>query len=772
MDIINPSGKKSLQVETEWLGRKLVLEINRVGFRSTSSVLVRYGDTVVLGTVVVGKEPVEQDFFPLTVDYEEKFYAAGKISGSKFIKREGKPADEAILVGRLIDRPIRPLFPKNCRQEIQVVATVLSMDPNFRPDVIGMLAASTALMLSGTPFDGPIAGLRIGRLDGEFKAFLTPAERERSTLDLVVACKDGKVMMVEAGADEVPEAMIIEAMHWAVKNVQPALDLQRELMEKAGVEPVDCEMHYTEEELAAQEVVNQWLEGKLGANIRGNVLTRSEKIEAFRDEMNAEFAQKYGAGDTEEEKLADYEAKYQNLYNTAFDLAINEDVRQGIIKDGVRPDGRTLTEVRPLSSQVGILPRVHGSSLFTRGLTQALNAVTLAPLSFAQIVDTMEVTDGKRRYMHHYNAPSYTVGEPGRIGAPGRREVGHGYLAERALLPVLPPEEDFPYAIRSVTEIMSQNGSTSMAATCSSCLALMDAGVPLKRPVSGVAMGLIMDEDTPYILTDLMDAEDFAGHMDFKVTGTTEGITALQMDMKVHGLPVDILEKAIEQSHEGRMFILSHMLEVLPAPRKSISKYAPRIEKLNVSPDKIGTVIGKGGETINKITTETGATVDIDDTGLVTVSGDNAEQIQKAVEWIRSITEEPEVGHIYDGTVVTIKDFGAFVNIMPGIDGMLHVSQISDKRVDRVEDVLQLGQKIRVKLSAIDDKGRLSLTMRKIEQPQTEGEEATTEPESKDQKTHQSDDSKSSQSKAKAKAPQDKDDKAKAPQEDKTKQKK
>lgn len=727
VDIINPSGKKTLSVETDWLGRKLKLEINRVGFRSTASVLVSYGDTMVLGTVIVGKEPVEQDFFPLSVDYEEKFYAAGKISGSKFIKREGKPADEAILIGRLIDRPIRPLFPKNCRLEVQVVATVLSMDPDFRPDVIGMLAASSALMLSGAPFDGPVAGLRIGRINGEFKAFLTPEEREKSTLDLVVACRDGKVMMVEAGAQEVPEAMIIEAMHWAVKNVQPALDLQRELMKAAGVEPVDCAMHYTEEEEAAHAEVAAWLEGKLGENIRGNVLERTEKLDALHDAMDAEFALKYGEGESEEEKVADYDERLQKLYADAFEYVVFNDVRRGIIKDGVRPDGRSLTEVRPLSSQVGVLPRVHGSSLFTRGLTQALNAVTLAPLSFAQVVDTMEVTDGKRRYMHHYNAPSYTVGETGRIGAPGRREVGHGYLAERALLPVLPSEEEFPYAIRSVTEIMSQNGSTSMAATCSSCLALMDAGVPLKRPVSGVAMGLIMDVengaeitaddiDKAYVLTDLMDAEDFAGHMDFKVTGTTEGVTALQMDMKVHGLPVDILEKAIEQSHAGRMHILEHMLSVIAAPKPEISQYAPRIEKLMINPDKIGMVIGKGGETINKITTETGAIVDIDDSGLITVAGDSAEKIQKALDWIRSLTEEPEVGKVYEGTVATIKDFGAFVTILPGIDGMLHVSQISDKRIKNVSDVLKVGDKVKVKLVAIDDRGRLSLTMRNIEQ--------------------------------------------------------
>lgn len=723
MDIINPSGKQVVRVERELCGKTLTLEVNRVGFRSTASVLVSYGDTVVLGSVVVGKRPVVQDFFPLSVDYEEKFYAAGKISGSKFIKREGKPADEAVLVGRLIDRPIRPLFPKGYRQEVQVVTTVLSMDPSFRPDMVAMIAASSALMLSGTPFDGPVAGLRIGRVDGEFRAFLSPEERKRSMMDLVVACKDGKVMMVEAGADEVPEAMIIEAMHWAVKNVQPALDAQRELVEKVQPEVQEYELVLPDEQVQAK--AETWYKEHAGERVRGNVLERQSIIEQLKQEMHAEFAAELGEGETEEEKIADYAERMQGEYDQAFDLAVHHEVRRGIIEDGERPDGRKLNEVRPLSSQVGILPRTHGSSLFTRGLTQAMNIVTLAPLSFAQVVDTMEVTDGKRRYMHHYNAPSYTVGEPGRIGSPGRREIGHGYLAERALMPMLPSEEDFPYAIRSVTEIMSQNGSTSMAATCSSCMALMDAGVPIKRPVSGVAMGLMMnvpagdeiteaDVDKAYVLTDLMDAEDFAGDMDFKVTGTVEGVTALQMDMKVHGLPVEILERAIEQSHEGRMHILEHMLSVIAEPRKEISVYAPRIEKLMVNPDKIGAIIGKGGETINKITSETGAMVDIADDGLVTVSGEN-EAIEKAVEWIRGLVEEPEVGKVYDGTVATIKDFGAFVTILPGVDGMLHVSQISDKRVDNVSDVLKVGQKVRVKLTAIDDRGRLSLSMRNVE---------------------------------------------------------
>ncbi|MFZ2494347.1 MAG: polyribonucleotide nucleotidyltransferase, partial [Candidatus Saccharimonadales bacterium] len=384
----------------------------------------------------------------------------------------------------------------------------------------------------------------------------------------------------------------------------------------------------------------------------------------------------------------------------------------GIVSDKTRPDGRKLDEVRPLSSEVGLLPRTHGSSLFTRGVTQAMNIVTLAPLSYAQMIDTMEVNDGERRYMHHYNAPGYTVGEVRRLGSPGRREIGHGYLAERALMPVLPSTEDFPYAIRSVTEIMSQNGSTSMAATCSSCLALMDAGVPLSAPVSGVAMGLMMDGDTPYVLTDIADAEDFAGDMDFKVTGTEKGVTAMQMDMKVHGLPVDVLRQAVMAAKPGRLHILEHMKSVLDAPRTALSKFAPRIEKLMVNPDKIGAIIGKGGETINKITKETGAEVDIRDDGLVTVSAVNSEAIEKALEWIKGLTEEPEVGKIYEGKVVKIMEFGAFINIMPGIDGMCHISAMSDSRVEKVTDVVKEGDMVKVKLVAIDDRGRLSLSMK------------------------------------------------------------
>lgn len=707
MSIINPSGKEIFSVTTELCGRPLTLEVNRVGFRTTGSVLVRYGDTVVLGSAQVGSRPVQLDYFPLSIDYEERFYAAGKISGSRFIKREGRPSDEAVLIGRLIDRPIRPLFPKGYRQEVQVVATVLSMDPDFRPDVVAMIAASSALMLTGTPFDGPVAGLRVGRVNGEFKAFLTPEEREQSDLDLVVAGIESGITMVEAGAKEVSEEVIVDAMAWAHQMMQPAIQLQRELAAKVAPTPQEYELVLPVE--AIQQTADEWVDGKLGEKIRRPYPERNEVVNEIRWAFHEAMAEKLGLGAEEYDEVRDE-------YDEAFTLALHKDVRRGIVEDGKRPDGRALTEIRPLSSEVGLLPRAHGSSLFTRGVTQGMNIVTLAPLSYAQLVDTMEVNDGERRYMHHYNAPGYTVGEVKRMGSPGRREIGHGYLAERALIPVLPSEEDFPYAIRSVTEIMSQNGSTSMAATCSSCLALMDAGVPLSAPVSGIAMGLMMDGDTPYVLSDIADAEDFAGDMDFKVTGTAKGITALQMDMKVHGLPVAVLRQAIEQSKAGRAHILQHMLSVLPAPREALSPYAPRIEKLKIDPDKIGAVIGKGGEVINKITSETGAEVDIKEDGLITIASPNGESIEKALNWIKSLVEDPEVGKIYEGKVVSIKDFGAFVNILPGVDGMLHISQLSDKRVGKVTDVLKEGQTVRVKLTEIDNRGRLSLTMKGIEQ--------------------------------------------------------
>lgn len=700
------TGKDIIRVSTDWLGRELSMEVNKVGFRTTASVIVRYGDTVVLGIAESGEVNPNLDYFPLSIDYEEKYYASGKISSSRFIKREGRPSDEAILIGRLIDRPIRPLFPKGYRNECQVVTTVLSMDPAFRPDAVAMLAASAALMLTGVPFDGPIAGLRIG-LDEQdnFRAFMSRSELEQSQLDLFVAGKTDKVMMVEAGANEVSEDTLADAFAWALEQIKPALDLQLELRDLVQPEAQSYQLVTPDEQIAEQ--VESYLSDKLPDDLRVTYAERNPRIAEIKQAMLEHFQADYDEA-TWLERQADY--------LDAFDKVMHQNVRQGIIERGIRPDGRQLDEIRPLSSEVHLLPRTHGSSLFTRGLTQALNIVTLAPLSYAQLVDTMEVTDGERRYMHHYNAPGYTVGEIKRLGAPGRREVGHGYLAERALLPMLPDKEDFPYAIRSVTEIMSQNGSTSMAATCSSCLALMDAGVPLKRPVSGVAMGLIVDGDRHFVLTDLADQEDFAGDMDFKCTGTTEGITALQMDMKVHGLPVDILRDALKQAKQGRAKILTHMLQTIAEPRAELSPYAPRIEKLLVNPDKIGSIIGKGGETINKITSETGVEIDIDESGLVTFASTDGEKMQRAIDWVKGLVEEPEVGKVYTGTVVGLKDFGAFINILPGVDGMLHVSKIAERRISSPDEVLKVGQKVRVKLTLIDDKGRLSLTMLGIKQ--------------------------------------------------------
>ena len=701
MATINPFGKEIIKVETQFCGRTLSLEVGRVGFRTSASVIARYGDTVVLGTAMVGgPAPAHMDYFPLSIDYEEKMYAAGKISGSRFIKREGRPSDEAVLIGRLIDRPIRPLWPKGYRHEVQGVASVLSMDPAFRPDMVAMVALSAAFMLTGAPFEGPVAGVRVGMKDGQFQAFLPLEDMNTNQLDLVVAGTQNGIMMVEAGASEVTEDQVADALAWAHEAIQPAIQLQKELVAQVGVTAQQYELVKVSDDI--EQTVEAWLDGKLGQNLRAPYAERHALVADLRAEMHAYYAESLG------------EEEYKELrrdYDEAFTVALHKDVRKGILHEQVRPDGRTPTEIRPLSSEVGILPRTHGSSLFTRGMTQGLNVVTLAPLSYAQIVDTME-RDMERRYMHHYNAPGYTVGEVKRLGSAGRREIGHGYLAERAISAVLPNEADFPYAIRSVTEIMSQNGSTSMAATCSSCLALMDAGVPLKAPVSGIAMGLMIDGDNVVVLSDIADAEDFAGDMDFKVAGTAQGITALQMDMKVHGLPVDILKKALMQGKEGRAAILQHMLETLPEPRAELSPYAPRIEKLMIKPEKIREVIGKGGEVINKIIAETGAEIDIKDDGLVTVAAVNGDSIKAALQMIMDIVAEPEVGKIYNGTVVKLMEFGAFVNIMPGRDGLVHISQMADKRVEKVTDVVKEGDKVRVKLTAIDDQGRLNLSMK------------------------------------------------------------
>lgn len=710
MSTINPLGKEIIKVETEFCGRKLSLEVGRVGFRTSGSVIARYGDTVVLGTAMVSPRTVKgMDYFPLSIDYEEKFYAAGKISGSRFIKREGRPSDDAVLIGRLIDRPIRPLWPKGYRNEAQGVATVLSMDPSFRPDMIAMIAMSAAFMLTGAPFEGPVAGVRLGMVDGKIVAFATPEQLNEGALDLVVAGTSEGIMMVEAGASEVTEAQIVEALAFAQEAIQPAIALQKELAKKVGVTPMEYELVLPAESI--QEIVAKYLDKKLGEGLRAPYPERNELVANLKAATMEHFAEELGEG---------WDA-VKNDYEEAFTMALHKDVRKGIVKDQIRPDGRKLTEIRPLSSEVGFLPRAHGSSLFTRGLTQAMNIVTLAPLSYAQMVDTMERND-ERRFLHHYNAPGWTVGEVKRLGSPGRREIGHGYLAERALTAVLPSENEFPYTIRSVTEIMSQNGSTSMAATCSSCLALLDAGVPLKALVSGIAMGLMMEGDTPYIMSDIADAEDFAGDMDFKVTGTSKGITALQMDMKVHGLPVEILGKALEQGRDGRAHILEHMLTVMPEPRKELSPYAPRVETITINPDKIREVIGKGGEVIQKITAETGAEIDIKDDGTIMIASPDGASINAAIQWIQSIVAEPEVGAIYeDKPVVSVLDFGVFVQIMPGKDGLVHVSEISEERINKPSDVLKEGDRVTVKLIAVDDRGRLQLSMKAAARELKEG---------------------------------------------------
>jgi polyribonucleotide nucleotidyltransferase len=701
-DIINPFGKKIIKVSTDFCGRELSLEVGRLGFRTSASVLARYGDTVVLGTAMVSPEAVQgMDYFPLSIDYEEKFYAAGKISGSRFIKREGRPSDEAVLIGRLIDRPIRPLWPKGYRHEVQGVATVLSLDPDFRPDAIAMIAMSAAFMLTGVPFEGPVASVRVGMKDGKPQAFLSASELEEGELDLVVAGTKDAIMMVEAGAREVSEETIADALAYAHQAIQPAIDLQNELTQKVGVTPQEFTLLLPDESI--RKKVDEWTKGKLGAGMRAPYPERNDLVADLRVKMHEQFTKELG-----EEEFQAVKADYDE----AFQMAVHKDVREGILNENVRPDGRKTTEIRQLSSQVGLLPRAHGSSLFTRGVTQALNIVTLAPLSYAQMVDTME-REGERRYMHHYNAPGYTVGEVRRLGSPGRREIGHGYLAERALMAVLPEEADFPYAIRTVTEIMSQNGSTSMAATCAACMALMDAGVPLKAPVSGIAMGLMTDGKKHVILSDIADAEDFAGDMDFKVTGTEKGITSLQMDMKVHGLAVDILKQALLQGKAGRAEILKHMLSVIPESRKDLSPYAPRVEAITINPEKIREVIGKGGETINRIIAETGAEIDIKDDGTVMIASPDKKSIDAAIQWVRHLTAEPEIGKIYeDCRVVSVLDFGAFVEILPGKEGLVHVSEMKEERVEKPSDVVKEGDRVTVKLVAVDDRGRLQLSMK------------------------------------------------------------
>ena len=692
-EIIHPFGGKTQEFTADFCGRPLTIETGKMAFLADGAVTVRYGDTVILGTAVVSNQPRDGiDFFPLLIDYEERMYATGKISGSRFIKREGRASEHATLSSRLIDRPIRPLFPKGYRNDVQAVATVISADLIYAPDIIAIAAASAALMLSGAPFEGPVAGVRIGQVDGKLVAFPTTEQMEKSTLDLTVAGTKDAIMMVEAGASEVDEDTMIAAIELAHESIQPLIKLQEDMVKAVGVKAKEYELYKADPEL--QEIIDKYLKGKLGEAVRHHdQYQRHDAIKNLEKEVLAKYADDYA----------------EDQIKVAFGKVIDYEIRRAILEEGARPDGRKTTEIRPISAQVDLLPRTHGSALFTRGTTQVLNITTLASTSYAQLIDTME-EDTTKRYMHHYNFPGYSTGEVRPMRSPGRREIGHGALAERALVPVIPSVEDFPYTIRTVSEAIASNGSTSMASVCGSTMSLMDAGVPLKKPVAGIAMGLITDGDKFVILSDIQGAEDFAGDMDFKVAGTKDGITALQMDIKVKGITPEIMKHALAQAHEGREFIMGKMMEVIDTPRAELKPYAPRITKLMINPEKIREVIGKGGEMINKIIAETGVEIDIEDSGLVMIASSDGDAAQKAVQWIESIVAEPEVGKIYTGEVVKIMDFGAFVNIMPGKDGLVHISQLSDKRVEKVEDVVKLGDTIKVKLMEIDSQGRLNLS--------------------------------------------------------------
>ena len=704
MDIINPFGRPILKVEREFCGRPLSLEVNRLAFRSHAAVLATYGQTTVLAAVNVGDVNPNLDYFPLSVEYEERFYAAGKISGSRYIKREGRPSDDAVLTGRLIDRPIRPLFPKGYRHEVQAVALVLSLDPQVRADSLAMVAVSAAMSLTGVPFAGPISGVRVAAdADGQLVAYPSLDQQQSAILDIMVASNKTGVMMVEAAGQQAKESSIEAALKLAHERNQELIALQAELIQKVGVQAQKYELVLPT--AAIKQATDEWLKERSEDILSGDYVQRLARQKELKDAFNEYLKSRLSAEELAAEK---------SLYHDALETLIDQKIRDTIVQTGRRLDGRRLDEVRPLSSQVTFLPRVHGSALFTRGATQALNIVTLAPPSFAQMLDTME-REGEKYYFHHYNAPGYTLGEIKRPGT-GRREIGHSYLAERALLPVLPNQATFPYSIRSVTEIMSQHGSTSMAATCSSCLALMDAGVPIKAPVAGVAMGLIIKDDgQALVLTDIADAEDFAGDMDFKIAGSPVGITALQMDMKVAGLSPEILVQALKEARTGREFILKHMLSIIERPRTELSELAPRVETLKIAVNKIKDVIGKGGETIHALTADTGAQIDVKDDGTILIFAHEAASLREALRRIKALTEDPEVGSIYhDRPVVKVADFGVFVQIVPGQDGLVHVSEISADHVRHPSDVLKEGDKVSVKLIAIDEQGRLSLSMKKL----------------------------------------------------------
>jgi polyribonucleotide nucleotidyltransferase len=681
-------------------GRILSMEVGKYAKQANGAVLARYGDTVVLVTATVSKEPREGiDFFPLLVDYEERLYAVGKIPGG-FIKREGRPSEKAILSARLIDRPIRPLFPEGFRNDVQIVATVMSVDQDCSPDITAMVGASTALSISDIPFAGPIGGVIVGRVDGEFVINPTLEQAEKSEMHLVVAGTKDAVLMVEAGAKEVPEEIILEAIDFGHQVIKDIVRFQEEIVSEVGKEKLEIPVFEINPEI--EQAVRAYVTDKLAAAVRNpDKLAREEAIDQVEKETIAYFAEIY----PEEEKAV----------KEVFTKVLKETVRKMILEERTRPDGRALDEIRPISCEVGILPRAHGSGLFTRGQTQVLTAATLGAISEEQILDGLEAEESKR-FMHHYNFPPYSVGETRPIRGPGRREIGHGALAERALEPVIPDEDTFPYTIRLVSEVLESNGSTSMASVCGSTLALMDAGVPISAPVAGVAMGLVTEGEKYAILTDIQGIEDALGDMDFKVAGTAKGITALQMDIKVKGISREILADALAQARRGRLFILEKMLEVISEPRPQLSPYAPRIITLTVDPEKIRDIIGPAGKTIRKIINETGVQIDIEDDGRIFIAATDEEAGKKAVHIIECLTQDVEVGKIYMGKVVRLTDFGAFVEIIPGVlglpgkEGLVHISQLDERRVNRVRDVLKEGDEILVKVIEIDKQGRINLS--------------------------------------------------------------
>ncbi len=686
-------------------GRLLQLEIGKVCEQANGQVMVRYGESVVSVTACASKEPrPDIDFFPLSCDYEERMYAAGKIPGG-FIKREGRPSERAILNSRLMDRPLRPLFPKGYFNDVVVVATVMSVDPDCETDVMAMIGSSVALAVSDIPWDGPTGSVRVGMVDGEFIINPTLEQREKSVMNLTVAGTKEAIMMVEAGAEEVPESTMLDAILFAHEEIKKIVEFIDDIVAEVGKPKQEVELYKIPEEI--DEAVRAYAVDKMKAAIKTeDKQERLDNMDAVEVETKEHFADIY----------PENEADIANvLYNIT-----KENVRSMILDEGIRPDNRKLNEIRPIWCETSLLPRVHGSGLFKRGQTQVMSACTLAPLSEAQTIDGI-TEQTEKRYMHHYNFPAYSVGEARPPRSPGRREIGHGALAERALLPVLPSPEEFPYAIRVVSEVLSSNGSTSMGSTCGSCLALMDAGVPIKRPVAGIAMGLIerVEEDGSSkmaILSDIQGMEDFLGDMDFKVTGTEVGVTAIQMDIKVHGLSREILEKALEQAREGRMYIMDQMLEEIPEPRPELSKYAPRSLTMRIDPDKIRIVIGPGGKTINKIVEDTGVKIDIseDDPGLVSIYSTDMESADEARRQIELLTKDVEVGEVYEGTVQRIMPFGAFIEILPGKEGLLHISKMAKHRVEKVEDVMNIGDVVKVKVTEIDSQNRINLSRKEL----------------------------------------------------------